>query len=62
VGNGGVALIIVGIFVLAAIIAIGVSAMVARGENAGEGRIYLIIVGTFILAEIGALVVGVLVS
>ena len=60
--NGGVFLIIVGIFVLAAIIKIGIGALADREGRAGEGRVFLTIVGTFILAEIGALVVAALVS
>jgi hypothetical protein len=62
VSNGEVALSIVGIFVLAAILAIGVSALVARDERAGEGHVFLTIFGTLILADIGAFVVSGLVS
>ena len=60
--NGEVALIIVGIFVLGAIIAIGISALVARGDRVGEGQVFLTILGTFIVADIGAFVVAALVS
>jgi hypothetical protein len=62
VSTGEVFLIIVGIFVVAAIISIGVSALVPRGERVGEGRVFFTIAGTFILTEIGAMVVGALVS
>jgi hypothetical protein len=62
VSNGEVALSIVGIFVLAAIIALGVNALVARGERPGEDQVFLTILGTLILTDIGALVIGALVS
>jgi hypothetical protein len=63
VSNGEVALIIVGIFVLGAIIAIGISALAAsRGDRVGEGQVFLTILGTFIVADIGAFVVAALVS
>jgi hypothetical protein len=60
--NWEVALSIVGIFVPAAIIAIAVSALVARGERPGEAQVFLTIVGTLILADIGAFVVAALLS
>jgi len=52
----------VGIFVLAAIIAIGVNALVARGKRPVEDQVFLTILGTLILTDIGALVIGALVS
>jgi hypothetical protein len=61
VSNGEVALSIVGIFVLGAIIAIAVSALVARGERVGEAQVFLTILGTLILTDIGAFVVAALV-
>ena len=60
--NGEVAISIVGIFLLAAIIAIGVNALVARGERPVEGQVFLTILGTLILTDIGALVIAALVS